>query len=75
MNYFFPESGFVSDIILIKWVKVFKNGPSKIYGRQTLKNFTWSILEYLDPNDLYNFMIHEQNVKVGVFKVLRILQF
>ena len=35
-----------------KWVKVLKNGPSKIYGRQPLSsiNFTWSILEYLDPN-------------------------
>ena len=22
----------------------------KIFGRQPLKNFTWSILEYLDPN-------------------------
>ena len=33
-----------------KWVKVFKNGPSKICGRQPLKKFTWSILEYLDPN-------------------------
>ena len=31
------------------WVKVFKNGPSKICGRQSLKNFTWSILEYFDP--------------------------
>ena len=29
--------------------KVFKNGPSKICGRQPLKNFTWFILEYLDP--------------------------
>ena len=35
---------------LIKWVKVFKSGLSKICGRQPLKNFTWSILEYLDPN-------------------------
>ena len=34
------------------WVKVFKNGPSKIYGRQPLKNLTWSILEYLDPMTL-----------------------
>ena len=49
-----------------KWVKVLKNGPSKICGSQPLKNlkrcplpkqtrlsssnFTWSILEYLDPN-------------------------
>ena len=54
------------------WLKVFKNGPSKICGRQLLKNlkwyglltqnislqnfnmpssrnFTWFILEYLDP--------------------------
>ena len=34
------------------WNKVFKNGPSKIYGRQHLKkiknstSFAWSILEY-----------------------------
>ena len=26
--------------------KYSKNGPSKICGRQPLKNFTWSILEY-----------------------------
>ena len=26
--------------------KAFKNGPSKIFGRQPLKNFTWSILEH-----------------------------
>ena len=30
-------------------VKVFKNKPSKICGRQSLKNFTWSILEYFEP--------------------------
>ena len=30
-------------------MKVFKNGPGKICGRQSLKNFTWSILEYFDP--------------------------
>ena len=34
---------------MIFWVKVFKNGPSKICERQPLKNFTWSILKYLDP--------------------------
>ena len=28
------------------WDKLFKNGPSKICGRQPIKNFTWSILEY-----------------------------
>ena len=44
--------------------KVFKNGPSKICGRQPLKkislqifkrlsstNFTWSVLEYFFPFD------------------------
>ena len=31
------------------WDKVFKNRPSKICGRQPLKNFTWSILEYFVP--------------------------
>ena len=33
------------------WIKVFKKGPSKICGRQPLKNFTLSILEYFDPFD------------------------
>ena len=32
-----------------KWGRVFKNGPSKICGRQPLKIFTWSILEYFVP--------------------------
>ena len=42
---------FASEIrVRNKWVKVFKNGPSKICGRQPLQNFTWSILEYLDPD-------------------------
>ena len=31
---------------MIIWDKVFTNGPNKICGRQPLKNFTWSILEY-----------------------------
>ena len=31
------------------WVKVLKNGPSKICERQPLKIFIWSILEYPDP--------------------------
>ena len=29
------------------WGKVFKNGPSKICGRQPLNFFTWTIIEYL----------------------------
>ena len=33
-----------------KWDKVFKNGASKICGRQPLKNFTCSIREYFDSN-------------------------
>ena len=35
----------------LKWDKVFKNEPSKICGRQSLKNFTWSVLEYFVTND------------------------
>ena len=33
-----------------RWEKAFKNGPSKICGRELLKNFTWSILEYFVPD-------------------------
>ena len=33
----------------VKWDKLFKNGPSKICGRQPLKTFTWFILEYFAP--------------------------
>ena len=29
---------------------MFKNGSSKICGRQPLKNVTWSILDYVGPN-------------------------
>ena len=38
-------------------VKTFKNGPSKICGGQTLKNSTWSILEYPDPHDTQEYGI------------------
>ena len=31
------------------WNAAFKNGPSKICGRQPLKNFTWFIYEYFVP--------------------------
>ena len=37
-------------ISTIKWDKVFKNGPNEICGRQTLKSFTWTILEYFVPD-------------------------
>ena len=51
---------------IVKWDKVFKNGPSTICGRQSWRvmvclaqrvsstNFTWSILEYYVPNILWN---------------------
>ena len=35
--------------LIHNWDKVFKNGPSKICGRQPLEIFTWSILEYFAP--------------------------
>ena len=38
--------------VIIDWDKVSKNGPSKTCGRQLLKNFTWSILEYFVPINL-----------------------
>ena len=31
------------------WDIVFMNRPGKIWGTQPLKNFSWSILEYLVP--------------------------
>ena len=31
------------------WDKVFKNGPSKICRRRSLKNFTWFVLDYFVP--------------------------
>ena len=37
----------------IIWVKVFQNGPCKLCGKQPFKNFTWSILEYLEPYIVY----------------------
>ena len=30
--------------------QLFRNAPSKIYGRQPLKNFTCPFSEYLEPN-------------------------
>ena len=46
------------------WDKPFKNGPSKICGRQALKNFTWSILEYLNT---YNDSISDNGNNNGNF--------
>ena len=36
-------------IAYLIWDKVFKNGPSKICGRQPLKNFSLTIPEYFVP--------------------------
>ena len=46
------------DAALNKWGRIFKNGPSKISGRQSLKNFTRSILEYFAPNEVPNLGIN-----------------
>ena len=48
-----PKPTAENNIKILYMDKVFKNGPSKICGRQPLKhlkrcgNFTWYILEYL----------------------------
>ena len=42
------------DICKFKGDKVFKKGPSKICGRQPLKNFAWSIVEYFVPSVKYS---------------------
>ena len=36
--------------LYVIWDKVFKNGQSKLCGRQPVKNFTWSFLECFAPN-------------------------
>ena len=46
---------FFSFCYIIRWNKVFKNGPSKSCGRHPLKNFTWPILEYYVPDGLLTF--------------------
>ena len=39
-----------------------ENGPSKIYGRQPLKNFTLSTLEYLVPYAIENYVSYFNKV-------------
>ena len=39
----------VDQLIFNVWDNIFKNGPSKISGRQSSKNITWSVLEYTLP--------------------------
>ena len=51
--------------VFIVWDKVFSNGPSKLCGRQPLKNLKsydlpkWSTLEYFDPFYLFKVFIIE----------------
>ena len=45
-----------------RWEKVFKSRPSKICRRQPLKNFNWSILEYLD-----SYILHSDGVGVRLW--------
>ena len=45
-------------MIINKWDKVFKNRLCKICGRQPIKSFSWSILEYFIPSNHGNKMEH-----------------
>ena len=77
----FIDSGLLSDTLMqviskqdqhfvIKiWDKVFKNRPSKICGRQPLKNFTCFILEYFAP---YVFSLNKVPSNHTVSKTLEI---
>ena len=49
------------------WDKVFKSGLGKISGRQPLKNFTWTILEYYDSFDLTKCAFREVSKRYNVF--------
>ena len=53
--------------IRLIWGKVFKNGTSEISGRQLLKNFTWSILEYFVP---YVRIKRDTNIFFSYLKIL-----
>ena len=39
-------------------VKFSKTGPSKVCGRQPLKNYTWSNLKYFAQNAVHVFVLH-----------------
>ena len=51
---------FVKTNFICKWDKVFKNEPSKIFQRLSSTNFTWSILEYLNPNVISSTMLFHE---------------
>ena len=54
--------------IYYRWDKVFKNRPSKIWGRQCLKNFKW---DGLPKQTLFQIMVGEQyqenSLSTGIF--------
>ena len=54
-------------------VNVFKNGPSKIFQRLSSTNFTWSILEYLDPNDIWSIVNKINEIAIILFLPISIL--
>ena len=56
----------VDHSVVLIWDKILKNGPSKICGRQPLKNFTWSILQF--------FVLHLTNF-VPVFCFVFVISF
>ena len=58
----FDLGGFHNFII---WVKVFKNGLSKICGRQPLKSFTWSVLEYLEYPHVFLLTMSQATKSIG----------
>ena len=45
----YPLKDLINRQFAFIWVKVFKNGPSKIFARQLLIKFTLLILENRDP--------------------------
>ena len=55
--------------------KVFKNGPRKICGRQPLKKFIWSILEYFVPYfravNIENSIENLRSAQIPYFKTIQ----
>ena len=49
----------------IKCDKVFKNGPSKICGRQPLKKFSLSVLEHFAPNTPFKINLKSVEIVFG----------
>ena len=54
------------------WVKVFKNGPSKICGRQSLNNDFSSKIEMNKKNELQSLLCHLKTKIWGQTKKLKV---